>query len=302
MAGRRAPARRGAVRPPAPPARWPCARDRSAARAQPRSVAAHDAVAGKLEALLRPPATPGAEDPAVRGLLGDEGVLHAVALTALIDADAARDDLKQPSAARRPYASVRKRDGPSLRRTQRGWNTVRRSPLQRDFQPPGSVAPQTAVLLKSTRSGSAGSNWVIALWMPKAGRARNTPPTSSAVAHSSYERPQPGHRQEAPRLAALDPRAVGNGLAEVGHLARSRQHSAAALAEQPGLERVETEAAAPRRTGSLVQNDHPREALAVLVRHEDLEAGVRLRAARVVAHKPESRHPRAAEEPEGTRV
>ena len=47
-------------------------------------------------------------------------------------------------------------------------------------------------MLKTTRPGSAGSNCVIALWTAKAGRARNTPPTSSAVAHSSYVERQPG--------------------------------------------------------------------------------------------------------------
>ena len=87
---------------------------------------------------------------------------------------------------------MRKREGPSFERNQRGCNTVRRSPLQCESQPAGSALPQTAGLLKTTRSGSAGSSWVIALWIPKAGRARKTPPTSSDVAHSSYAERQPG--------------------------------------------------------------------------------------------------------------
>ena len=175
--------------------------------------------------------------------------------------------------------------------------------MQRDSQPAGSARPQTALLLKITRSGSAGSNWVIALWMPNAGprlehavRRRARWPTPRRTDR------QPGTGQEAPGRSALDAWAVWNGLPEVRHLARSRQHSAAALAEQPGLERVEAHAAAPRRAGSLVEDDHPREPLAVLVRHEDLEPGVRLRAAREVAHQAEGRHAGAPEIPECTRV
>ena len=138
--------------------------------------------------------------------------------------------------------------------------------------------------------------------MPKPGRARE---------HAAHvERGGPflvrgaaaRRGQQPPGPARLRARAVGHRVAEVGHLARSRQHAAAALAEQPGLERVEAHGPAPRRARSLVQHDHPREPLPVLVRDEDLEAGVRLRAARVVAHQAEGGHARAPEIPERTRV
>ena len=47
-------------------------------------------------------------------------------------------------------------------------------------------------LLNTIRSGAAGSNCVIALSIAKAGRARKAPPTSTAVAHSSYTDVQSG--------------------------------------------------------------------------------------------------------------
>ena len=63
---------------------------------------------------------------------------------------------------------------------------MRLSPLQNESQPAGSFGPHANDLLNTTLVGSDGSNWVIALSIPKPGRPRNTPPTSMAVAHSSY--------------------------------------------------------------------------------------------------------------------
>ena len=171
----------------APPARSPCARGRSAARPQPTSVAAQHAVTRELETPVRAPSAAGAEDPAVRRLLGDERVLHAVARAALVDPNAARDDLNE-AALRAPPICVRAeaRTGHSCARTSAGGTRSGGRPCSATPSPQGRLSPQTARLLKTTRSGSAGSNWVIALCtMPKLGRARNTPPTSSAVAHSS---------------------------------------------------------------------------------------------------------------------
>src|SRR5215211_5371926 len=102
MASRRVRARGGEARPPAPPGRWSCARDRSAAPGEGRSVAAQHAVPGELEAPGRAEAASRAEDPAVRGLLRDERVLDAIALAPLVHADAVRDDLEQPSVRAAP--------------------------------------------------------------------------------------------------------------------------------------------------------------------------------------------------------
>ena len=65
---------------------------------------------------------------------------------------------------------------------------------------------------------------------------------------------------------------------------------------------MEAHRAAARRAGALVQHDHPGVALAVLVRDEDLEAGVRLVAAGEGADRAEGGHARATEVTEGARV
>ena len=83
---------------------------------------------------------------------------------------------------------------------------------------------------------------------------------------------------------------------------RVRGEAPAAVAKQPGLERVEAHQPAARRARALVQHHQPGEALAVLVRREHLEARVGLLAAGVGADRAERGHAGAPEVAEGARV
>ena len=247
-------------------------------------------------------AAAGAVDAAVARALHYEGVLGAAALVRLVDAQAPGDDLEQAGAGAAAVGV-----GAEARAAAVAHHPARvedrslvalavRAPAGRIVGPAGEALVEDDPL--RVRGVELGDRVVDR----EAGVAAQDAADVDRGIPLLVHRLAAGAGQQAHAGRQPGAGAVRQRLAEVGHVAGVGGEPPALAGEQPGLERVEAHAPAPRRPGALVQHDHPGEPLAVVVRDEHLEAGVRLVAVRVAADRAERRHPGPLEEPEGARV
>ena len=210
-----------------------------------------------------------------------------------------------PGAARRRSTpagvGAKARRGPSYSPPSAGETPCVCRPCNRSPSRPGPSDRRRNGLLNTMRSGSAGSNWVIALSIAK----RRT--GAEGAAHVQSGGPLLVHRPAGRSRAAG---ACGGAAARPGSWPRAAPKSAITrVCASRRLRRKsqvssEWKRTVPRRgepepwCSTTIQD----ETLAVVVDHEDLEAGVRLVAVGERADRTEGGHARAPEHPERMRV